>query len=382
MTAKCDVFHGAGCKAAAKIAEKNLVRYASREEAANRQAHIARSEPYEGRKTPAIGCGNLVTACRQGDRALDAGLAAKKADTPGMNLTYFDRARVALAKSIDLNELKSIRDKASALRNYAGRATEMARQCAEIRLRAERRLGELLAKAIRPGNPQLSQRATIGLDKLGITRDQSSRWQAAATLPAADFEKYLSTTREPTTTGVLKLVENRRRASKGGPSRGGNILTGPARQLFDRLTDDSVDLFLTDPPYAEMDLYDQLAELAAVKLKPGGLCLAYCGQTHLPRVLEAMGVHLQYHWTFAIRFRGPHRAVYAKRIANTWHPVVAFSKGKATAPWIMDMLTSGGKEKDAHDHQKTLSDIEYMVEKLTAPGDLVVDPFLGMAAME
>ena len=109
--------------------------------------------------------------------------------------------------------------------------------------------------------------------------------------------------------------------------------------------------------------------------------LAYCGQTHLPRVLEAMGVHLQYHWTFAIRFKGPHRAVYAKRIANTWHPVVAFSKGKATAPWIMDMLTSGGKEKGAHDHQKTLSDIEYMVEKLTAPGDLVVDPFTGSGSV-
>src|SRR5208283_1372293 len=74
-----------------------------------------------------------------------------------------------LAKSIDLDELKSIRDKAEALRNYAGLASDMARRCQELRLRAERRIGELLAKAVQAGNPQLSYRSTIGLGKLGIS---------------------------------------------------------------------------------------------------------------------------------------------------------------------------------------------------------------------
>jgi len=36
------------------------------------------------------------------------------------------------------------------------------------------------------------------------------------------------------------------------------------------------------------------------KLKPGGLCLAYPGQVHLPQVLAAMAKHLRYWWTFAI----------------------------------------------------------------------------------
>ena len=39
------------------------------------------------------------------------------------------------------------------------------------------------------------------------------------------------------------------------------------------------------------------------------------------------------------------------------------------------------RRKIGHDHQKTLSDIEYMVEKLTAPGDLVVDPFTGSGSV-
>ena len=115
-----------------------------------------------------------------------------------MDLIYFNHARAALAKAVNLDEAKEIRDKAEALRIYAkqaGEAAEMERQCAEIRLRAERRIGELLAGTVRAGNPQLSHDATIGLRKLGITRSQSSRWQTAATLPAADFERYVSTAR-------------------------------------------------------------------------------------------------------------------------------------------------------------------------------------------
>ena len=43
----------------------------------------------------------------------------------------------------------------------------------------------------------------------------------------------------------------------------------------------------------------------------------------------------------------------------------------------MDMIQSGGKEKDSHKWQKTLSDVEYIIEKLTEQGALVVDPFVG-----
>jgi hypothetical protein len=295
-------------------------------------------------------------------------------------LAFFDRARAALEKSIDLGELKSIRDKAEALRRYAGSAQEMGKLCSQVKLRAERRLGELLAGNVRRGNPQLFPKGTIEgirLRDLGITRKQSASWQLTATLPLADFERYLSTAREPSTAGIIRLVQVRDRETAGGPARGGHILTGPASRLWDKLADDSVDLFLTDPPYSEVDRYRELAELAAAKLKPGGLCLAYCGQWYLPAVLSAMGEHLEYHWTFAIRFGGPHRAVYPKRVANTWHPAVAFAKGKSTAGWIMDLLTSGGREKESHDHQKTLTDVEYFVEKLTEPGALVVDPYCG-----
>jgi hypothetical protein len=295
-----------------------------------------------------------------------------------MDLIYFDRARAALAKSIDLDELKSIRDKAAALRNYAGQASEMARRCTELRLRAERRIGELLAKSVRAGNPQLSQRAIIGLGELRITKDQSSRWQAAATLPAAEFERYLESTHEPTTAGVLKLVRERQR-DMSGPRSGGHILSAPASTLWQRLDDASVDLFLTDPPYAEVERYRELAELAAAKLKPGGLCLAYTGIGYLPQVLEAMASHLTYHWVFSIAFTGAGSLLYHLRIKNAWQPVVVFSKGKSSSAtkWVTDHQHGGGREKGDHAHQKTMTELEHLIERLTEPGALVVDPYCG-----
>ena len=169
-----------------------------------------------------------------------------------MNLAILDRARTAIAKAATVDEAKEIRDKAEALRTYARQAKcagDMERQCVVIRLRAERRIGQLLAGTVRAGNPQLSPGVTIGLSKLGITRNQSSKWQFAAILPEAQFERYVETAREPTTKGIIRIVQEQLRNTATGPRSGGHILTGPASQLWDRLADSSVDLFLTDPPY-------------------------------------------------------------------------------------------------------------------------------------
>ena len=149
--------------------------------------------------------------------------------------------------------------------------------------------------------------------------------------------------------------------------------------LEKRLEDDSVDLFLTDPPYGEPSLYGRLAELASVKLKPGGLCLAYAGQFHLSTVMEEMGKHLKYWWMFAIQFGGQHCAVHPRRVQNKWKPILAFAKPPVRkAPnWLSDLLQGGGRDKEHHDWGQDESEVEYLIQRLTEPGQLVVDPFCG-----
>ena len=158
-----------------------------------------------------------------------------------------------------------------------------------------------------------------------------------------------------------------------------SIIIGNMSILWKRLADDSVDLVLTDPPYTQIDLYERLAELAAAKLKSGSLCLAYTGQFYLPAVMEAMGKHLEYWWTFAIQFGGQHCAIHPRHVQNKWKPILAFAKPplKQAPNWLSDLLEGGGRDKAHHDWGQDESEVVYLIQRLTEPGELVVDPFCG-----
>jgi hypothetical protein len=94
--------------------------------------------------------------------------------------------------------VKDIRDKAAAMQEYARQAkdAELLRDATEIRLRAERRAGELLTetpKALPRGSNQHEDRSRIATDPptladLGVTKTQSSKWQKLAALPEDKFE--------------------------------------------------------------------------------------------------------------------------------------------------------------------------------------------------
>ncbi len=114
----------------------------------------------------------------------------------GTQLIHLNQARQALALAKSINEVKNIRDKAEALRAYAkqaGMTLEMQNECAEIKLRAERRAGEMLVEMVRPGNPQFfHDERIVSLKDLAIGESQSHRWQLEATIPEGLFEQYIA----------------------------------------------------------------------------------------------------------------------------------------------------------------------------------------------
>jgi hypothetical protein len=116
-------------------------------------------------------------------------------------LVKYEAARRALAEAHRVDEVKDIRNKAAAMQHYAMQAKdrELIDMATDLKLRAERRAGELLAEMPKHkgGNPNLtgSAAAPVGntpkLHDIGITKKESSRWQKLAAMPEKQFEEKL-----------------------------------------------------------------------------------------------------------------------------------------------------------------------------------------------
>jgi hypothetical protein len=127
------------------------------------------------------------------------------ANDAGRPLARYDAARRALAEAHRVDEVKSIRDKAIAMQAYARQAkdTTLLTQATEIRMRAERRAGELLIE-MAERKERLASKDTLArgrsvpprevstLSDLGVTKTQSSRWQRLARIEPDKFERNVT----------------------------------------------------------------------------------------------------------------------------------------------------------------------------------------------
>lgn len=139
-------------------------------------------------------------------------------------LARYDRARRALAEAHSVDEVKSIRSKAVAIQAYARQAGDygMQNMAAEIRLRAERRAGELLREMEKNPGGQPAHKGPTGLPKapvgrptlkeLRISKKQSSTWQSLAAAPEGEFTCAIACVKnrgELTTAAVLRDIRAR-----------------------------------------------------------------------------------------------------------------------------------------------------------------------------
>ncbi len=316
-------------------------------------------------------------------------------------LVQFDRARRALALATKIDEVKDIRDKAEALRQYArqaGQGLEMQNQCAEIKLRAERRAGEMLAETPKePGKRTdlTSSHDVTRLQDVGISRQQSSRWQRIADIPEPDFERKITEDkarrRELTSAGMLRLSKELERQSRkeeklahvpAPDDERFQLICGDLRNVWRDMEPESVDYIITDPPYPReyLPLYETLAEASAYLLKPGGSAIVMVGQSYLPEIMTMMCRHLHYQWTLAYLTPGGQSAQLWQRKVNTfWKPLLWFVKGDYEGDWIGDVARSNVNDNDKRFHEwgQSESGMADIIDRFTYPGDLICDPFCG-----
>lgn len=359
-------------------------------------------------------------------------------------IAHFDAAKAALAKAHSIDEVKNIRDKAQALTLYArqaGESLEMQNQCAEIKLRAERRAGEMLEEmelskgAAAEGWKTRSHDETSltpSLSDLGISKSQSSRWQAIASLPEETFEAHIAETKaqgeELTTAGALRVAKEHKRQQKRAERRQtvidapkpqlesfhnsplapwlNQIITADARTILPNIPPEHIDLVLTDPPYnigfAAYDIHkdamraeEYIALLKTLQSFKRVVIIQYPEET-MRYVVPALGVpdHVGawcYNSNIARRFRlisyygltpdysrlkQPYKNPDDKRVRNL---IQSGSEGTDLYEWWTDiqLVKNVSQEKGAHPCPVPVRLMERIILLTTEPGQAVLDPFVG-----
>lgn len=131
--------------------------------------------------------------------------------TEDLMITKVSTADRMLQEAETVQDAISVADVADAARIYAKRANMtlgLINRAIEIKLKAERKAGEILrGMELKPGP---KSNGSSVLPTIGITKTQSSRWQRAAIVPEEAFRQYVETStsagREITTSGLLKLA--------------------------------------------------------------------------------------------------------------------------------------------------------------------------------
>lgn len=139
------------------------------------------------------------------------------------DLMKLEGASRALSEARNLSDIAAIRDMAQAAAEYAKAAKlgmEASNYAAEIRIRAERKAGELLGGLKRGQGKRTDQLPDIvsgsseyrqALNEAEVDERKAQRWQEVARIDDELFEDHIATTkqgeRELTTAGVLKSTQ-------------------------------------------------------------------------------------------------------------------------------------------------------------------------------
>lgn len=133
---------------------------------------------------------------------------------PVQFLANVQGARDLLAGATELPDIKKIRDKASALQQFARSADiglEAQNFAAILKIEAERKAGELLKGFGKKKNQHAGNIALPALAELGISKMKSSRWQRMAEVSDEHLteliDKCNAGNREVTSAAVLKLAQ-------------------------------------------------------------------------------------------------------------------------------------------------------------------------------
>jgi hypothetical protein len=347
-------------------------------------------------------------------------------DTESKIIEAFERVKAELTVIDSIEDAFKVREKAELLRVLAIKikaSKSTLDEIAAVKVRAERRLGELLVERpeTRGGDHKSidfqkskdngeSFDPTPTLENLGVPKHVSRRSQIIAAIPEDLFEarieytKRLSHGRDLSAemwsyAKYLKREQERQerreeasaRAAETEPNERIKIIHGDFREVLSCVPDKSVDLIATDPPYIRKDgtyleLWKDLSRISAKLLKPEtGLLLCYSGNFCLPEAMNALSEHLRYVWTAAVLYESFPDTIHRLRFKTYFKPLLIYCSKESeyqphqTQYWFKDIIRGDGYRglKEHHPWEQGTFEAMSVIESLSYENDLVVDPFLG-----
>lgn len=195
------------------------------------------------------------------------------------------------------------------------------------------------------------------------------------------------------------------------------VFHGDSFDLASSIPDESCALIFTDPPYdrKSLHLFQDLGMLASKILVDGGSLITFCGQYVMRDVIDFVAPEFDFDdidngksdrwterewmcdaepgeeadervwndmhlfWVNCCLHTGDTAQMREYGIKVKWKPMLWFVKGsfrRDRTTWVDDLVRSN-QEKDCHPWQQSVLEASYYIEKLTKPGELVVDPFCG-----
>ena len=119
------------------------------------------------------------------------------------------------------------------------------------------------------------------------------------------------------------------------------------------------------------------------RLADGGSLIAYCGQSILPAAIAHLHTHLRYWWTLALTHNHGSQMLPGKNVSVGWKPLLWYVKDhRATSTMMPDRIAGSEPRKtiptgDDGSWAQGVDELAPIISALTAPGDLIVDPFAG-----
>jgi site-specific DNA-methyltransferase (adenine-specific) len=160
------------------------------------------------------------------------------------------------------------------------------------------------------------------------------------------------------------------------------IYHGDCREVLASIGDESVDLVLTDPPYpAEFSwCWPVLAQEGHRLLRDRRHLVTLLGHYQVPDVLrDFASTPFRYWWICGMQ-QSAAAKVYGKNVSVYWKPALWFVKGvrRSDLPdFPRDMVKSNKPQKLDHPWEQGQGWFDHYCERLSLPGEVVLDPFMG-----